>query len=108
MLLAWGQQCLGEIHLIGVRLYKKRSENCNQNLQCEDDKTQYGDLVLYKTPQDLLGRAYALDAGIFVQSVIVVISIIFCMTMLAIDIAYAFLDPRIKARYTSGKRKVRK
>ena len=43
-----------------------------------------------------------------VQSVIVVISIIFCMTMLAIDIAYAFLDPRIKARYTSGKRKVRK
>ena len=41
-----------------------------------------------------------------VQSVIVVISIIFCMTMLAIDIAYAFLDPRIKARYTSGKRKV--
>ncbi len=43
-----------------------------------------------------------------VQSVIVVISIIFCLTMLAIDIAYAFLDPRIKARYTSGKRKVRK
>lgn len=43
-----------------------------------------------------------------VQSVIVVISIIFCMIMLAVDIAYAFLDPRIKARYTSGKRKVRK
>ncbi len=43
-----------------------------------------------------------------VQSVIVVISIIFCLTMLAIDIADAFLDPRIKARYTSGKRKVRK
>ena len=40
-----------------------------------------------------------------VQSVIVVISLIFCLTMLAIDIAYAFLDPRIKARYAGGKKR---
>ena len=43
-----------------------------------------------------------------VQSVIVVISLIFCLTMLAIDIAYAFLDPRIKARYAGGKKRAKR
>ena len=43
-----------------------------------------------------------------VQSVIVVISLIFCLSMVAVDIAYAFLDPRIKARYTASKKKARK
>jgi len=39
-----------------------------------------------------------------VQGVIVVLSIFFCLVMLLIDIAYAFLDPRIKARYMSAKK----
>ncbi len=40
-----------------------------------------------------------------VQSGILVISITVCIMNLVVDLAYAFIDPRIKAQYTSGKKK---
>lgn len=39
-----------------------------------------------------------------VQSCVVILSIIFCVVMLLVDLTYALIDPRIKARYASGKR----
>ena len=39
-----------------------------------------------------------------VQSCVVTISIVFCIILILIDLAYALIDPRIKARYAKGKR----
>ncbi len=40
-----------------------------------------------------------------IQSGILVISITVCVMNLIVDLAYAFIDPRIKAQYASGKKK---
>ena len=40
-----------------------------------------------------------------VQSGILVISVTVCIMNLLVDLAYAFIDPRIKAQYTGGKKK---
>jgi peptide/nickel transport system permease protein len=43
-----------------------------------------------------------------VQSCVVVLGIVFCICMLLVDIAYAYIDPRIKAQYAdSGKRRAK-
>lgn len=40
-----------------------------------------------------------------VRGSVVVLSIVFSIIMLLVDIAYSFIDPRIKSQYTSGKKK---
>lgn len=40
-----------------------------------------------------------------VRGSVVVLSIVFSIIMLLVDIAYSFIDPRIKSRYTSSKKK---
>lgn len=47
------------------------------------------------------------DYGV-VQGSVIFSSLTFCVIMLIVDVVYAYVDPRIKARYESkgGKRKV--
>jgi peptide/nickel transport system permease protein len=40
-----------------------------------------------------------------VQSGILMISVTVCIMNLVVDLAYAFIDPRIKAQYTGTKKK---
>jgi peptide/nickel transport system permease protein len=48
----------------------------------------------------ILGRDYPIING-----TVFVISLLVCTVNLAVDIAYAFIDPRIKAQFTSPKKK---
>lgn len=55
--------------------------------------------------QAIGGRDYAI-----IRSTVVVLSIVFCLAMLVVDLAFAFVDPRIKAQYegaSKGRRKRR-
>ena len=40
-----------------------------------------------------------------VRSSVVILSILFSLIMLLVDLAFAFIDPRIKAQYAKGGRK---
>lgn len=44
---------------------------------------------------------------ITVQGCVVIISVVVALANLITDLAYAFIDPRIKAQYTGGKKKKR-
>ena len=39
-----------------------------------------------------------------VLSSVVVMAVSFCLVMLAVDLIYAFIDPRIKSKYAKKKR----
>ena len=43
-----------------------------------------------------------------VEASVLFLAFIFCMVMLLIDIAYAFVDPRIKAKYAAQSGRKRK
>lgn len=49
------------------------------------------------------GRDYAI-----IRSTVVVLSIAFCLVMLLVDVAFAFVDPRIKAQYEGASKNRRK
>lgn len=49
--------------------------------------------------QAIGGRDYAV-----IRSTVVVLSVVFCLIMLVVDLCFAFVDPRIKAQYVSGKK----
>ena len=40
-----------------------------------------------------------------IQGSVLVLAILFSLVILAIDLVYAYIDPRIKAQYTSGGRR---
>lgn len=42
-----------------------------------------------------------------VQGGVLILAIVFCLVTLAVDIAYAFVDPRLKTQYTSGSKRVK-
>ena len=44
------------------------------------------------------------DYGV-VQGSVIVSSLAFCIIMLVVDVVYAYVDPRIKARYESRTRR---
>ncbi len=50
----------------------------------------------------ITGRDYPIING-----TVLVLSVCICVMNLIVDIAYAFIDPRIKAQYASGKKKLR-
>lgn len=43
-----------------------------------------------------------------VMASVIVLSVIFCIIMLVVDIMYAFVDPRVKAQYSSKRHKAKK
>lgn len=53
--------------------------------------------------QAIGGRDYAI-----IRSTVVVLSIAFCLVMLIVDVAFAFVDPRIKAQYEGAGKHRRK
>ncbi len=53
--------------------------------------------------QAIGGRDYAI-----IRSTVVVLCIAFCLVMLIVDLAFAFVDPRIKAQYEGSSKKRRK
>lgn len=53
--------------------------------------------------QAIGGRDYAI-----IRSTVVVLSIAFCLVMLIVDVAFAFVDPRIKAQYEGASKHRRK
>lgn len=69
----------------------------------------FGGSIVIETIFSIPGMGLYLITGInnrdypVVQTCVILLSIIFCIAMLLVDLAYAMVDPRIKARYASSK-----
>ncbi len=72
--------------------------------------TSLGGTLIIETVFSIAGVGMYLQQGIatrdrpIVRSSVVVLSILFSLIMLLVDIAFAFIDPRIKAQYARGGR----